>query len=364
MTRKLLSLSCLVGLFACQMVLADPASGSALKTIAPTNTNFVYEGRVAFSNPLEPEFFWAGNSATIGFTGNKLSVILDDTNGKNYFDIIIDGDGPDRYVIACKKGRHIYRVPVSLTDTHHTVQIFRRTDPTWAGTKFEGIEIARSAQVFNPEIHHELKIAYYGDSITSGYGVLSVTRRNEGAPSMMDNYEAYDAIVARHFHANYHNISRSGIGILKSWYPLVMPQMYDRLNPADPGSHWKFSQWVPDIIVVNLFQNDSWLLPREKHPPSKDQIIQGYMDFVHSLYEHYPDATYICMLGNMDITRKGSPWPGYVAAAVSKMQQNWSPRIYDLTVPYKETNGHPNLKEQRELAASLIQEINQVYFHE
>lgn len=343
---------------------AGTAESPSLKAVPASNTNFVYAGRVDFSDTDAPAFYWSGNSATIGFTGDRLGVVLDDDNGDNFFDVILDGDGADRYVIACQKGRHVYPVPVDMTDTNHTVQIFRRTDPTWAGTKFEGIEIGENNHVFNPEIHHHLKIAFYGDSITSGYGVMSITHKNEGDASVMDNYAAYDALTARHFHADYHNISRSGIGILKSWYPLIMPEMFDRLNPADPHSHWDFSKWVPDIIVINLFQNDSWLLPREKSPPAREKIIQAYVDFAHSLHEHYPDATYICMLGNMDITRKDSPWPGYVREAVSKMKDEWNIHIACLEVPYKETPGHPNLKEQRTLASALIQEINAVYFHE
>ena len=364
MIHQLLLISGLLLFFACAPALSQSSTNLSLKTIEPTNACFVFEGRVDFSKPMEPDFYWSGDSATIGFTGTKLSVILDDKDGDNYFDIIIDEDDLDPYVIGCQKGKHVYPVAVRLTDTNHTVQIFRRTDPTWPGTGFGGVEIVESGHVFNPQIHHSLKIAFYGDSITSGYGVLSITRKNEGAASMMDNYLAYDAITARHFHADYHNISRSGIGILKSWYPLVMPQMFNRLNPADPQSQWDFARWVPDIIVINLFQNDSWLLPREEHPPSKGQIIQAYMNFVGSLYRHYPNATYICMLGNMDITEKGSPWPAYVREAVSSVRKMYHANIIDLVVPYKDTPGHPNKKEQRKLAHSLIQEINKVYYHE
>ncbi len=336
---------------------------NGLKIIPSSNKNFVYEGRVDHSYPDSPIFYWSGNSATIGFSGKKLSVILDDESGDNYFDIIIDHDGADRYAIACQKGKHIYSIPISLTNSKHTVQIFRRTDPTWSGTKFDGIEIAQKDSVFNPDIHHKLKIAYYGDSITAGYGVLSITRQKEGSDSLMDNYAAYDAIAARHFNADYHNISRSGIGIIKSWFPLIMPQMYNRLNPGNSQSRWNFSKWTPDIVVINLFQNDSWLLPREKNPPTPQQIVQAYINFVHSLYVHFPKATYVCMLGNMDITRKKSPWPGYVKQAVNEMQQKWDIKITSLMVPYKQTLGHPNIKEQRVMADYLIRKINEVYYH-
>jgi hypothetical protein len=129
--------------------------------------------------------------------------------------------------------------------------------------------------------------------------------------------------------------------------------MYDRLAPKNPASHWNFSSWTPDIVVVNLLQNDSWLLPRRKQPPSGQQIIDAYADFIHSLRHHYPRAAIICMLGNMSITAKGSPWPGYVEAAVKRMQGDGDHDLYTLIVPSKNTPGHPDIAEQRVLARAL-----------
>ncbi|HKI47084.1 MAG TPA: hypothetical protein VKA08_17270 [Balneolales bacterium] len=336
-------------------------SSSNLKIVKADNPDYIYAGRIDFSRPDAPKFYWAGNSATIGFTGRRLSVILDNAKGDNYFDIIIDGNGAHRHVIKCVKGRHLYTVAQNLKDTRHTVDVFRRIDPPFSGTKFEGIEIGKSDSVFRPDIHYKFKIAYYGDSITSGYGVLDTTGgKHGGDPDMMDNYVAYDAVTARHFDADYRSISRSGIGIIKSWYPLTMPQMYDRLNPNDPNSHWDFSKWTPDIVVINLFQNDSWLLPKEKNPPAKEQIIEAYIHFVETLRSKYPQADFICMLGNMDITRKGSPWPAYVETAVSRMRKKGDHHIYTLIVPYKHTPGHPHVAEQKSMSEMLDKKISEI----
>jgi len=361
--RKLIKLFPVLICLLCLIQSPVYAQHLQFKKISPANKDLVYAGRINFSNPAQPIFYWAGNSATISFTGTKVAVILDDAKGNNYFDVIVDRDGSQRHVIACKKGRHIYLISNHLTAGRHTIQIFRRTDPTWLGTKFDGIEIGKKATVFKPDIHHKLKIAYYGDSITSGYGVLSQNRKNEARASVMDNYDTYDAMTARHFNAAFRAISRSGIGITKSWFPLVMPQMYDRLNPNDSHSHWDFSKWTPDIVVINLFQNDKWLVAREKNPPSKQQIIQAYVHFVKSLLKEYPKATYICMLGNMDITSKGSPWPGYVKQAVNDLRKDGFHKIYNLDVPYKQTIGHPNIAEQHAMENYLINKIDKVYFH-
>jgi hypothetical protein len=53
----------------------------------------------------------------------------------------------------------------------------------------------------------------------------------------------------------------------------------------------------------------------------------------------------------MDITRKGSPWPGYVEKAVASLNDA---RIYTHFFPYKNTPGHPQVSEQQAMAKSLI----------
>jgi len=48
----------------------------------------------------------------------------------------------------------------------------------------------------------------------------------------------------------------------------IMPEMYDGLNPADGNSKWNFNEYTPDVVVVNLFQNDSWLVNRMPARPA------------------------------------------------------------------------------------------------
>jgi len=118
-------------------------------------------------------------------------------------------------------------------------------------------------------------------------------------------------------------------------------------------------------VVINLFQNDAWITNMPTHDqfkrrfgtqkPSEDFIIRSYQNFVGSVRRVYPKAQIICMLGNMDITREGSPWPGYVQKAVQGMND---PHIYTLVVPYKNTPGHPKTEEQRAMGEKLISFID------
>jgi hypothetical protein len=150
-----------------------------------------------------------------------------------------------------------------------------------------------------------------------------------------------------------------------SWFPLIMPEMYDRLDATDSSSKWNFSQYTPDVVVINLFQNDSWLVEKPdyaefKHrfgnkPPEENFIVTAYRNFVKTIRSKYPDAYIICALGNMDATKAGSPWPGYIEKAVKEIND---PKILTHFFEYKNTPGHPKTDEQKKMADSLIEFID------
>jgi hypothetical protein len=195
--------------------------------------------------------------------------------------------------------------------------------------------------------------------------VEDTTGKDRGTAPYENAYIAYASLTARHFDAAYNCTVKSGIGITISWFPLIMPEMYDRLDPEDPNSKWDFSKFRPDLVVINLFQNDAWLTNMPTHdqfkarfgttPPTPEFIINAYKNFVKQVRTKYPNAHIICMLGNMDATKEGAPWPGYIQKAVDQQKDK---KIYTLFVPYKNTNGHPSRSEQKTLADSLIRFID------
>ena len=150
-----------------------------------------------------------------------------------------------------------------------------------------------------------------------------------------------------------------------SWFPLIMPEMYDRLVPTDSTSKWDFSNFTPGIVVINLFQNDSWLVNRPNNEmfkmrfgleaPDEDFIIDAYENFITEIRNKYPEANIICALGNMDVTIEGSEWISYIEKAVARLDDT---KIYSHFMPYKGTPGHPSIKEQEVMANSLIKFID------
>jgi hypothetical protein len=88
--------------------------------------------------------------------------------------------------------------------------------------------------------------------------------------------------------------------------------------------------------------------------PDDAFIVKSYIDFIRSIRSVYPEAQIICALGSMDATSEGSKWPDYIRTALKEVND---PKIYTHFMPYKDSPGHPTIKEQEVMANSLIRFI-------
>ncbi|HRP31819.1 MAG TPA: SGNH/GDSL hydrolase family protein [Agriterribacter sp.] len=322
------------------------------------NENIRYEGRVGFDNANAATLYWAGTSATVRFKGSGVKVVLQDERGNNYYNVIIDGKSSR--ILRPRRQKEEYVLASGLSDDEHTVELFKRTDGKAGMTLLYGFElVGKSGLLGIPG--KKRRIEFYGNSITVGSGI------NEGdfPGGHENNYLSYAAVTARHFDAAYTCIARSGIGLMVSWFDLIMPEMFTRLNPDDSSSKWDFSRNIPDIVVINLLQNDNALvgMPDDEqfkkrfgsNPPTSERITETYSRFVKSLRKYYPYAYIICTLGSMDAVEPGSPWPGYIQKAVATLDDR---KIFTCFFPYKNTPDHPDVKEQQQMADGLIRFID------
>ena len=328
------------------------------KEIAFNDANLYYQGRILYGDSAA-ELSWPGTSVTINFKGTSLSALLKDSDTANYYTVIIDG----KYItkIHTEPIKKSYVLAKKLKNKKHSIQLFKRTEWDKGKTWFYGFEIPAAARILKPMDTPKRKIEFYGNSITCGYAIEDSSGKDSPVGYFENNYLSYAAITARHFNATYSCVSRSGIGVMVSWFPLIMPEMYDRLDPMDSTSKWDFKNYTPQVVVINLFQNDSWIVKLPDHEqfksrfgneaPDEKFIVGSYKNFIVSIRNKYPAASIICTLGNMDATKEGTPWPGYVKQAVDKVND---PNIYTLFFKYKNTPGHPKVSEQQDMADSLI----------
>jgi len=305
--------------------------------------------------------YWPGSDVVLRFRGSFLRVKLRETTGKNYFDVIIDSQ--EVRLFRPKRGTAWFTVVRGLKYGVHQVQIYKRNEFTNGATYFYGFETDSTGEFLKAQCPKR-NIEFYGNSITAGFADRDSLLLGERGGIFTDNYVSYGSILSRHYNAGFWCIARSGIGLMISWTGPDMRHLYYRLNPLDSASRWNFSRMEPQLVVINLLQNDYWLLQRPQYPsvkkrfkghlPDDKQIVGSYYDFLKSIREHYPNAEIICVLGPMSVVTS-SRWRSYVCSAVAKMRDK---RVHYLFLPYLHRNGHPKVRDHRRMAKILERYID------
>jgi hypothetical protein len=333
-------------------------------TVAADNKQLQYAGRIDFAAPAAPVMSWPGTSIAGNFTGGSLAVILDDELGKNYFNVFVDGDYARPFIIAAAKGRRTYAVATGLPAGGHGFLITKRTEGEEGATVFRGLELADGGELPAPSPRLTRRIEFFGDSITSGMGNESPADGPDGLEKDKNSFMSFASISARSLDAELHMVSQSGIGLMISWFPFTMPQFYDQMSAVgNNDSRWDFSSWAPDVVVINLLQNDFWLIGRDhklQPEPNDAARVAAYKSFVVRIRQLYPKAYLVCALGSMEATRPGSAWPGYVTTAVEQIRrEGGDQRIDTLFFDFTGYGQHPRVRQHQENAAKLTALIKQ-----
>lgn len=328
------------------------------------NPEIAYWGRIDTSKVDVAELYWSGSSIKINFEGESIAALMKDASGDNYYNIILDHDSIS--ILRPKKTKQYHQLASNLSEGKHTVEIFKRTEWHSGKTSFYGFKINNRPKLLPKSAPRKRKIEFYGNSITAGYAIEDFSGKDSPDSTYTNNYLSYAAITARHFSAQYQCICKSGIGITVSWDAMTMPEMFDRLIPSDSTSKWDFSLYNPDVVVVNLFQNDSWLVHLPEHiefkkrfgnkVPDGAYFVNAYQQFIASLRKKYPDAHIICSLGCMDAVQTGSKWIEYIKSAVVNLHDK---KIYINLMPYIKASAHPSIKDHQIMANNLIQYIDE-----
>ncbi|NGM60432.1 SGNH/GDSL hydrolase family protein [Sphingobacterium sp. SGG-5] len=341
---------------------------------APYNdVNVQYEGRVDLKSQDGAYLYWPGTAVRMKFSGTGVKAILRDfsSNNDNYFQIIIDGS--PRGKLKLDKTKRQYTLASNLGGGEHEVELFKINHMNAGYARgysvFYGFDVIGDGEVLDAPSLKERKIEFYGNSITCGRSNEDNTGADSPASEYENNYLAYGAITARHFEAQYHCIAMSGIGMTVGYTDVIMPELYDRLNPLEGSRKWDFKKYVPDIVVINLLQNDASILNTPANNPSEfqkrwggtqptdQQLVTKYRSFISTIRQKYPQAHIICTLGSMNaVTFKEGRYADIIEDAVDGMDDD---KVYVHLFAYKGTSGHPNVSEHREMANSLISFIEE-----
>jgi len=296
---------------------------------------------------------WSGSYVVGRFEGTSISARIKD-EGHNLFQVVIDGE-PKKVLKTDKaKGASTYLLADGLPHGVHEVSLHRRTEAKVGEVVFYGFE-ADGGTMLPPPPAPERRIETIGDSISTGYGNEGPGPRCTYVNSQQNEYLTYGAITARNLGADHTTIAWSGKTIHE------MTEYFDDALPGRPdGPRWDFSQYQPQVVVINLGTNNFAL-----RDPGEAKFVRLYHELVRTVRAAYPNAFLVCALGPMlsnvypekrnNLTKARQ----YMKAAVAKLKEAGDTNLEFLEFPeQKHSNGlgcgfHPSVKTHQLMADQL-----------
>ena len=331
---------------------AGAASGGAGQSsggAGPLGPHFI--GRFDQSKADAPVFAWPGTAIALRFTGTAIGVTLSDS-GNNVFEVVLDGK---HTVLTLQSGMKKYALGSGLAAGAHDLLLYRRTEPSFGETTFNGFDVSASAYLPGAPFPTR-RLEVIGDSISAGYG-------NEGVnpcqfTSATENqYLSYEAIAARAVNAELYTEAWSGIGMLRNYDATttdVMPDRYPRTLPERATSAWDFGKFLPDAVVINLGTNDF----AKGDPGAAFQA--AYLKFVTDLRVHYASSRFFLALGPMLSDGDYPKAAAYLKAVIAARATAGDKNLTLLEFGSQDANAdglgcdyHPSLKTHQKMADKL-----------
>ena len=293
------------------------------KTINDTSY-YKMHGRYYTDTNLGVNFFnFSSAGFEVTFVGTTLEACLYTTNADSnssrpYIAVCIDNDYDPEHAtpIQLTNGKHsnctgkngqyfIHDHVVlahDLENKEHTVRVYKRSEANYSkvGVKSfatDGTLLPVKAKEF------DLKMEFYGDSVTCGYAVESPDFYENFSTRTENSMKTYANYAANALNADVSHISNGGYPMYKSEYsegcsPDNIPELVDYAS-CDWNTltkyTWDNSKYIPDVVVIALGANDGSILSTFD-PASKDfsdfvdMYKTKYLAFIQKLFTLYPNT--------------------------------------------------------------------------
>ncbi|MCM1023862.1 MAG: GDSL-type esterase/lipase family protein [Prevotella sp.] len=270
-----------------------PAESSYVK---PLGRTFMRDGARILSHTCSGvEFAFRGTVADVTLTSNCKT-------SKARAAFYVNGELVKETML--EKEEETFRVFESEKSENCIISVVKLSEAAYSNIGVKSIHVASEYGII-PTPARSRKIEFIGDSITCGYGVDAADQYEAFATTNENGEKTYAALVGKHFKADYNVISWSGIGVYSSYtesskpnQSFLLPPIYGKTAPNELANDmWDFSQWQPDVVVINLGTNDNtWTRGIQERV---DLFGDAYYKFIEQVREANPNAYIICSLGVM-----------------------------------------------------------------
>lgn len=322
-------------------------------TIAQQKQHLRIHGRVPFNENGRAQLWWSFSGFSFCFDGTGFSFSASFSDEQpGIVSVVIDGithkravDGDNTFSFAMKEGAHVVTI--------------RRTSKRTDSLAINICDLSVDGTFLEPPAEKQMKIEFFGDSITCGYGVLGLPSHHCWLTHQEDTAYSYAALTAAHFDAEARLISISGHGVVHNFGKdrrMLIPKAF-RWSGSEPDTaEWDFADgFMPDVVVINAGTNDV------AGGTTADEMQEGATAFIQNIRAQYPDAKIVWTYGMMN-----TDFIPPIDAAVKQLRETDKNVWFLPTTPIwkyegqSAANGHPGVVGQRRLAKELISLLEKI----
>jgi lysophospholipase L1-like esterase len=337
----------LIGLLLASYPLAAEAAISDMTLIPASDSRFRLEGRFDRAKPAHPVVIWAGSRIGLDFEGGALAVVFGEATGQTFFNVTVDGVTE---IVNGAAGRFTW--PGALGPGRHRLEIFKRSEADAGHVVFRGVELAAGAKAWAPAAPaYKFKLQFIGDSITVG------ANNEDGVEDQWEDRRthnhalSYGYLTSQALGADHQAVAVSGMGICEGFVPMTAGETWNKIYPRDVPARADLAAWVPDVVCVNLGENDTAFTETNGRPfPSG--FTAGYVALIKAVRAAWPAAHIVLLRGGMHGGAQSPKLRAAWEAAVKELEAG-DPRIGHFVFKHW-TGHHPRVSDHRIMSAELV----------
>lgn len=236
---------------------------------------------------------WPGIYFEAAFRGDRVTLRFDDAI--NEWRASVDGGPP---VSIDRPGRADVTID-RLGHGSHRIRLDKRTESA-APARFDGFFVDPGHALPAP-LPRRRQIEFIGDSSMAGYAARADRRdcTREQVRATTDTPDAFAALAAQHFDADYQVNAISGRGLIRNVGgtapQAAMVQLSPRRLPAEPAL-FDDPAWHPQIVMLKLQADFVGFRPDARWPTLEALIAEcaaQYGQLLARVHDRYPRAVFI-----------------------------------------------------------------------
>jgi lysophospholipase L1-like esterase len=342
--------------FAATMTVHKAATLPALRSLAVSSGGRMLTAPAGDANFGGTDFTsqWPGSYFRASFEGT--TVFFRIVRGDEIVHVVVDGEATG---LLIKPESGVYVVE-GLRKAKHEICVLVATESQAGPNTFGGFAVPSAEKRLAPA-RRDRQIEFIGDSHTVGYGNLSPARTCSEAQvwADTDDTQAFGAMMAKHYDADYQINAISGRGVVRNFNGFqadTLPQAYPYVL-FDKKRRYSDPAWKPQVVVIALGTNDfsTPLNPGERWK-TRDALHadyeRTYVQFLAGLRARNPGAYIIVWATNM----AGGEIESEAQKVVHERKDSGDSRIAFIPVDglsFGACNWHPTVADDQVIADKL-----------